>query len=82
MTASIDLVGRTVLVTGGGRGIGRGISERFLEAGADVVICGRGEPDDINASQTKSVLAGDVSRVISASSSIRGPSIANRPAVS
>ena len=47
MTASpLDLSGRAVLVTGGARGIGRGITERFLEAGADVVVCGRTEPDE------------------------------------
>jgi NAD(P)-dependent dehydrogenase (short-subunit alcohol dehydrogenase family) len=40
----LDLSGRVVLVTGGGRGVGRGISERFLEAGAEVVICGRKAP--------------------------------------
>lgn len=40
----LDLRGRVVLVTGGGRGVGRGISERFLEAGAEVVICGRKAP--------------------------------------
>jgi NAD(P)-dependent dehydrogenase (short-subunit alcohol dehydrogenase family) len=33
-----------VLVTGGRRGIGRAISARFLELGADVVICGRTAP--------------------------------------
>ena len=47
MAFDIDLSGRLVLVTGGGRGVGRGISERFLDAGADVVICGRTEPDEL-----------------------------------
>ena len=37
----LDFGGRTVIVTGGARGIGRGISERFLTAGAEVVVCGR-----------------------------------------
>ena len=34
-----------MLVTGGAKGVGRGISERFLAAGADVVVCGRSEGD-------------------------------------
>ena len=45
MTIEIDLAGRLVLVTGGGRGVGRGITERFLQAGAEVLICGRTQPD-------------------------------------
>jgi alkylation response protein AidB-like acyl-CoA dehydrogenase/NAD(P)-dependent dehydrogenase (short-subunit alcohol dehydrogenase family) len=45
MALAIDLSGRVAIVTGGGRGVGRGISEAFLEAGADVVICGRKEPE-------------------------------------
>jgi NAD(P)-dependent dehydrogenase (short-subunit alcohol dehydrogenase family) len=41
----LDYTGKVVIVTGGCRGVGRGITERFLAAGADVVICCRHEPD-------------------------------------
>ena len=37
------LDGKTVLVTGGGTGLGRSMCERFLALGARVVICGRRE---------------------------------------
>ena len=45
LASALDLSGRVVLVTGGTKGVGRGITERFLEAGADVVITARNEPE-------------------------------------
>ena len=35
------LQGKRILVTGGGTGLGRAMSEQFLRLGADVYICGR-----------------------------------------
>src|SRR5437588_5628438 len=58
----LDLSGGAVIVTGGGRGVGRGIAIRFLEAGADVVICGRNEPDELPTAggRTAAFVAADV----------------------
>jgi NAD(P)-dependent dehydrogenase (short-subunit alcohol dehydrogenase family) len=47
VTYSLDFTGKTVIVTGGGKGVGRGITEAFLRAGAEVVICGRREPESL-----------------------------------
>jgi 2-deoxy-D-gluconate 3-dehydrogenase len=41
MSTPFDLHGKTAAVTGGGRGLGLGISHALLEAGADLIIFGR-----------------------------------------
>ena len=46
MENPIDMTGKAVIVTGGPRGVGRGICLRFLEAGADVVMCARRDADE------------------------------------
>jgi NAD(P)-dependent dehydrogenase (short-subunit alcohol dehydrogenase family) len=47
MDNPLDYSGQVVIVTGGGRGVGLGITTRFLEANAEVVICGRSEPETL-----------------------------------
>lgn len=46
MSIDLDLEGTVVLVTGGVRGVGAGISRVFLEAGATVVACARRPGDE------------------------------------
>ncbi|HWU32177.1 MAG TPA: SDR family oxidoreductase [Marmoricola sp.] len=49
MNLSLDLGGRVVLVTGGNRGVGLGISRQFIAAGATVVTCARSEAQAVGA---------------------------------
>jgi len=45
VTIAVDLRERVALVTGGARGVGRGIADRLRDAGATVVVCGRTTPE-------------------------------------
>lgn len=47
MDNQLDFSGKVVIVTGGGKGVGRGITQSFLEAAAHVIICGRSAPEQL-----------------------------------
>ncbi|MDA8117878.1 MAG: SDR family NAD(P)-dependent oxidoreductase [Actinomycetota bacterium] len=57
----LQLTGKSALVTGGTKGIGRAIVETFLEEGAQVAFCAR-NPEEV--SETEKALGGKGPRVI------------------
>ena len=54
------LKGKRALITGGSKGIGKGIAEAYLREGAEVVICGRNE-ESLKAAHEDLSEHGDVS---------------------
>lgn len=63
------VAGKVVLVTGGSRGIGYGIAEGFVKAGARVYICSRKENDCTKAAQALSQF-GQVEPIVADLSSV------------
>lgn len=49
MSNPLDLSAKVVIVTGATKGVGRGIAETFLAAGATVYVCARREPESLPA---------------------------------
>ena len=62
MDTNNDFQHQVVLVTGGTKGIGKGIAQAFLAAGATVVVCGRQQPEELPAAsgRTADFIACDV----------------------
>lgn len=50
----LDMRDRVVIVTGGARGVGAGISRSFLQAGAHVAVVGRTEPEELPSAAGRS----------------------------
>ena len=63
---NIDLTGRTALVTGGGRGIGKAIALSLAEAGADIAVNYRGDADAANATVAQIIALGRKARAYAA----------------
>lgn len=61
----MDIEGRTALIVGGTTGIGRGLAQRFADAGSTVVIGGR-HTDHVQGTETVTIDVTDAGSVVAA----------------
>lgn len=73
MSTTIDFTGRSVLVTGGTKGIGFAIAHAFLAAGAHVIVAARNEPGEPPHTDGRSAhfLAADLRDPAAAAATVR-----------
>jgi NAD(P)-dependent dehydrogenase (short-subunit alcohol dehydrogenase family) len=83
----MQLEGKAAMVTGGGRGIGRGIALAYAAAGADVAIVARSspEPEEVAAEVRRMgcrglVIAADLTDSQGVATRQAGPATARPPA--
>lgn len=70
-----SLQGRSAIVTGGSKGIGRGIAEVFADAGVDVLVTGRNQAD---IDTTVADLSGKAGKVSGLSADVSDPADCRR----
>ncbi|MDR2188128.1 MAG: SDR family oxidoreductase [Azonexus sp.] len=59
------LNGKKILITGGGTGLGKSIGRRYLELGAELVICGRRkEVLDVTADEFRQATGGKITTIV------------------